>query len=234
MRVGVIQPSFIPWRGFFDFIASVDIFIFHDDLQYTKGDWRNRNRIKTPQGCTWLTVPVSYNKTTQLISETAIDDSTNWRQRHFNQWHANYHKAPFYNDVIGLLGDMGGDANLTISQLDIHLIRSICAYLGINTPMVMSSELGVKGAKTDRLINLLRAVGGQIYLSGPSAEAYLEKDKFQESGITLEFKSYVYDAYPQLWGGFEGAVTVLDLIANCGPRSTGLIRSTTPDLIVVS
>lgn len=232
MRVGVIQSSFIPWRGYFDFIASVDLFIFHDDLQYTKGDWRNRNRIKTSQGSKWLTVPVSYHKTSQLICETCIDNSTNWRRDHQNQWHQHYAKTEYFEDVVQLLRDMGNADDLTISQLNVRQIRSICAYLAINTPLMFSSDLKLEGTKTDRLIQIMKAVGGKIYLSGPSADDYLDKALFKHNGMQLEYKSYEYDAYPQLWGDFDGAVTVLDLIANCGPNAQKLLRSRSPNIVV--
>lgn len=233
MRVGVIQSCYIPWRGYFDFIASVDLFVFHDDLQYTKGDWRNRNRIKTPQGSTWLTVPVCYHKTSQLICETLINSSTNWRRDHLNQLRANYGKSRYFENVLQILGDIGEAADLTISQLNIRLIRAICTYLEISTPLILSSELNLEGTKTDRLIHIMNATGGKTYLSGPSAEGYLDKTLFKQHDIKLEYKSYDYDSYPQLWGEFEGAVTVLDLIANCGPESKKLIGSKSPNIVVV-
>lgn len=233
MRIGVIQSSFIPWRGYFDVIASVDLFVFHDDLQYTKGDWRNRNRIKTPQGAKWITVPVRYKRVAQLICETEINDDTDWRRDHLNQWQAHYSKAPFLDDALGLLGQLGRNEDLTISQLNIRLIRAICAYLGIKTPMVMSSEFNLSGSKTARLIELLRKTGGTSYLSGPNGDNYLDKEVFREEGLRLYYKTYDYEPYPQLWGPFEGAVSVLDLIANCGPRSKELIHSTTPERLVI-
>lgn len=233
MRAGIIQSSFIPWRGYFDFIASVDIFIFHDDIQYTKNDWRNRNRIKTPNGTMWLTVPVSYRKSSQLICDTEIDDSTKWRKKHMNQWAENYRKAAHIDDVFELLGDMGDGEARTISQLNIRLIQSICSYLAIHTQTILSSELKVDGKKTDRLINLLRAVSATTYLSGPTADNYLDKDAFRNAGITLEYKSYDYDPYPQLWGEFNGAVSVLDLIANCGLGARELINSKKQNKLIV-
>lgn len=234
MRVGVIQSSFIPWRGYFDFIASVDLFVFHDDLQYTKGDWRNRNRIKTPEGLIWLTVPVHYRSVSQLICETAIDESTDWRTKHLRQWQSHYRRAPFLADVLAILGDMCHDrTGLTISELNTHLTRTIAAYLNISTPMVMSGQFDPSGAKTDRLIDLLKKVGATSYLSGPSADAYLDKSAFSKAGIGLEYKSYDYEPYEQLWGSYDGAVTVLDLIANCGPDSMGYLRSRTPDVRVI-
>lgn len=233
MRVGVIQSSFIPWRGYFDFIASVDAFVFHDDIQYTKGDWRNRNKIKTPKGTEWLTVPVTYKNVAQLICETPIDYSVAWGRKHLGLWRANYQAAPYFNDVMKLLFDLECGKEATISQLNIKLIRRISEYLGISTPMMLSSELALEGTKTERLIDLLKKLNATTYLSGPSADVYLDKDAFSCNGIRLEYKSYDYEPYPQLWGPFEGAVTVLDLIANCGPQARNFIRSKSPDVPII-
>jgi hypothetical protein len=232
VRAGVIQSSFIPWRGYFDFIASVDVFVFHDDIQYTKGDRRNRNRIKTPKGTEWLTVPVSYGCVSQLICDTRIDYSTRWGLKHSRLWQACYHVVPRFNAVREIISVSEGAEFATISELNIRLIRRICAYLDISTPMLLSSELALEGSKTDRLIDLLSKVKATTYLSGPSADAYLEKEAFRRHGIQLEYKTYDYAPYPQLWGASVGEVTVLDLIANCGEEARGLIRSRTPDVVV--
>jgi hypothetical protein len=233
VRIGVIQSSFIPWRGYFDFIASVDKFIFYDDVQYSKGSWRNRNRIKCPGGARWLTVPVRHRSLSQLVQETEIDDRHDWRSRHMALWSTAYRNAPFYSDVRNLLGDLGrGDR--TISQINTRLIRSICAYLEIDTPLSLSSEFAVAGQRTERLMQLLQAVGATSYLSGPSADSYLDKESFRHAGIRLEYKSYDYAAYPQQWDPFDPVVSVLDLIANCGPRSMTWVRSQSPDQVIVS
>lgn len=233
MKVGVIQSSFIPWRGYFDFIASVDAFVFHDDIQYTKGDWRNRNKIKTPKGTEWITVPVSYKRVSQLILETPIDYSTAWGEKHLRIWRANYRETPYFDTVLDLLEGLDHGDNLTISQLNIKLIRRVCEYLGIHTHLMLSSELAPEGKKTDRLIGLLKKLNAETYLSGPSADAYLDKEAFVCAGIRLEYKSYDYEPYPQKWGRFDGAVTVLDLIANCGPDSREYLHSHTPNVLVV-
>lgn len=234
MRVAVIQSNYIPWRGYFDIIASVDMFVFYDDIQYTKGDWRNRNRLKTPQGSVWLTVPVHYECMSQICEETRVAEAIDWRTRHIRLWQANYRTAPCLDDALCILGDLERDkADLTISQLNIALTRSICAYLDIGTCLAVSSDYALVGTKTDRLLDLLGKVGATTYLSGPSADTYLDKDAFRRSGIGLEYKSYDYSSYPQLWGSFDGCVTVLDLIANCGRTSGNHIRSRTPDLKIV-
>lgn len=233
MKVAAIQSAFIPWRGYFDFIGSVDTFVFLDDVQYSKNGWRNRNRIKTSQGSRWITVPVRHRSLTQLISETEIDDQKDWRESHIRLWYENYAAAPYYLDVQNLLGDMGLKTAATISELNIALTRKIAVYLQIGTQTMLSSDLRLDGKKTDRLIDLLKRLNATTYLSGPSAEAYLNKDAFRRNGIRLEYKSYDYDPYPQLWGAFEGAVTVLDLIANCGPDAMNHIRSRTPDQVII-
>lgn len=234
MRVGIIQSSYFPWRGYFDFINSVDLFIFYDDVQYSKNGWRNRNRLKTPDGLRWITVPVRGRSLKQQILQTEIDDRDDWRRRHLSLYKEAYGKAPFFKDALVLLEGLNGESDKTISELNIRLIKSVCAYLEITTPMKRSSEWSLEGAKTDRLLDLLRQVKAKTYLSGGSADEYLEKDKFREAGIQLEYKTYDYEPYPQLWGAFEGSVSILDLIANCGPEARSFLSSVTTHQVVVS
>jgi hypothetical protein len=231
VRVGIIQSNYLPWRGYFDFIASVDLFIFHDDLQYTKNDWRNRNRIKTDSGLKWLSVPVSYKHTAQLISDTRIDYSKKWWKNHINQFRENYQSAPCFVEAFSLINEILCAEIQTLSELNICLIKKICEYLGIVTPMVMSSEFHPEGKKTERLISILSKVGADTYVSGPSAESYLDKQLLHQSNIRLEYKTYNYAEYPQQHGLFENNVTILDLIANCGQDSRLLISSRTNNVI---
>ena len=219
MRVGVIQSNYIPWRGYFDFIKSVDLFVIHDDIQYTKQDWRNRNKIKISNGQTkWMTVPVYYKTVNQLICDTKIDYSTNWRKDHISKMEANYYCTPWFKDAMRILVQAFAFHAETISELNVALIRAVMSYYGIQTSLEMSSKYDLKGNKTDRLIDLLNKVGATEYVSGPAAKNYLEEDKFDKNGIKLEYKKYDYPPYQQPWGDFQGAVTVLDTIANCGRR----------------
>lgn len=209
------------------------MFVFYDDVQYSKNGWRNRNKIKTPKGAEWLTVPVVHRNLSQLISETRTRDDVTWRKKHHGAWAANYRAAPYFDEVMELLGDLEETQERTISELNSRLTRRICDYLEIKTPMILSSNLSLRGIKTERLIDLLKKLNATTYLSGPSADAYLDKDRFRQNGIQLEYKSYDYAPYPQLWGDFIGEVTVLDLIANCGPDAKGHIRSRTPDRVII-
>lgn len=234
MRVGIIQSSYFPWRGYFDFIDSVDLFIIYDDVQYSKNGWRNRNRLKTPGGLRWITVPVRGRSSKQLIQDTPIDYREDWRRRHKGLFKEAYEHAPFFEEALSLLNGLNDAEDKTISELNIRLIKLVCAYLEITTPIKLSSEWMLEGAKTDRLLDLLRQVKAKTYLSGVSADEYLEKDKFRHAGIQLEYKTYDYEPYPQLWGAFEGRVSILDLIANCGPESRNYLSSTTNHQVVVS
>ncbi|RME55754.1 hypothetical protein D6779_12100 [Candidatus Parcubacteria bacterium] len=232
MKVGIIQSCYIPWRGYFDFIDSVDLFIFHDDLQYTV-DWRNRNKIKTPRGLVWLSVPVRHKSSSQLICETTIDYSQNWQRKHINRFRENYRKAPYYDFVAGEYFDIISERYDTISDLNVVLTKWIMGKLGIVTPIRMSMEFAPQGRKTERLLDLLTKVGATTYVSGPTAKNYLDEDLFREAGIRLEYKSYDYPPYPQLWGEFVGNVTVLDLLANTGPKARDFLKSRSPNEVAV-
>jgi hypothetical protein len=233
MKVGIIQSSYVPWRGYFDLMASVDAFVFYDDVQYTKGDWRNRNRIKTFRGIEWLTVPVHYKKLKKKISETTIDYKQQWDKKHFLKLRESYQDARYSDEMLELASVIQSSHFETISELNIKLIELLCSYLDISTPTYFSSDFALYGTKTDRLINLLKKLNATAYLSGSSADSYLDKDAFRSAGIQLEYKSYDYEPYPQLWGGFNGAVSVLDLIANCGTKARGYLTSRTQDQIVI-
>jgi hypothetical protein len=213
MRVGIIQSNYIPWKGYFDFIDSVDLFIFHDDVQYTKGDWRNRNKIKTRNGTKWLTVPVHYRHKDQLICDTEIDYSTDWQNSHLNQLTENYAKAPHFEEVIGLMREAFFYPETYLSDLNTKLIDSICKYLGITTRLAFSTDYGLSGHKTERLMQLLTRVGATTYVSGPAAKSYLDEKQFHTNGINLEYMKYDIRPYKQLYGEFNPNVSILDYIA---------------------
>lgn len=224
-KVGIIQSNFLPWRGYFDFIREVDLFIIHDDLQYTKGDWRNRNKIKTPRGLEWITVPVHYKHTSQLIEETRIDHSNPWNQRMLNRIEAAYRQAPYFEIYFPELSEILMQPAEMISDLNVQLIHWVCARLGIDTPIKFSHAYNPKGAKTERLIGILSQVGATTYLSGPAAQAYIEPELFEEAGIELEYKTYNYPEYEQLYPPFTPNVTILDLMFMVGEDSMRYIAA---------
>lgn len=234
MRIAVIQSCYLPWRGYFDFINSVDLFVIYDDVQYSTGSWRNRNRLKTRNGLQWITVPVRA-RLGQRIDEVQIGEVSGgrWQDRHRRQLYDALHTAPHYADAVDIWEACVALPHSRLTELNLELIVAICRYLAIDVPIVRSSDYAPRGSSTERLVNLLVGLGATSYLSGPTAKSYLEPWRFRAAGIRLEYKSYDYPPYPQLWGPFEGAVTVLDLIANCGRRAKDYLTSSTPNEVAV-
>lgn len=219
-RVGVIQPNYLPWRGYFHFIRNVDLFLFHDDIQYTKQDWRNRNKIRLKDGSsTWITVPVCA-KTNNLIMDVEINYSEKWIRKHLNIIEQNYRKSPYFSQYFPPLSELLGLETRLLSDLNISLTGLICQWLGITTPLVRTSELNCVGTKDEKLINLMNRVGGTHYLSGPAAKAYIVPDLWTKAGIELEYIEYpAYPPYPQIAEPFEPAVSILDLLFMVGPNA---------------
>lgn len=219
MKVGIIQSCFVPWRGYFDFINDVDLFVFLDSVQYTKRDWRNRNRFKVAQGAVWVTVPVQKAPRGQLIQDTLIDYDQNWIEKIGGLLDNSYRRAPYYDRYRDAFMEILQREFKMLSELNITLTHWLMGELGISTETVMSKDLDSHGVKTDLLLDILKTVGASHYLSGPSAKDYLDHEAFRKAGIGLSYKNYEYDEYPQLFHPFDGQVTVIDLLFNCGPKA---------------
>ncbi|MBV9861823.1 MAG: WbqC family protein [Alphaproteobacteria bacterium] len=217
-RVAIIQSNYIPWKGYFDIIGAVDLFILLDDAQFTRRDWRNRNRIKTPAGLQWLSIPVvSKGRYTEPIDAIAIAEP--WAEAHWRSLEVNYRRAACFAAIEGELRALYEEAaqQRLLSAINFGLLRGICRLLGIATPIRRSREFAPEGAKTDRLLSICRSAGATEYLSGPAARAYLEIDKFEAAGIAVRWMDYAgYPEYPQLFGPFEHGVSILDLLFNTG------------------
>ena len=219
-KVAILQSSYIPWKGYFDLINDVDCFIFLDDVQMTHRDWRNRNKIKIPQGLCWLTIPVGSHKN-RLINQVEITSHT-WQKKHFHSFIQHYARAPYLKTYTAWLEEMYLARNWTnISTFNQHLIKQIARrWLGIDTQFLNSQDFEVQGEKTSRLISLLQHTHATHYISGPSAKVYLDASLFQEAEIVLEYKIYPdYPEYEQLHGSFQHQVSILDLLFHTGPHA---------------
>ena len=216
MKLAIIQPSYIPWRGYFHQIRKADVFMFYDDVQYDKHGWRNRNRVKTANGTIWLTIPVVAQG--NVVEHTPITEircaSEGWRRKHWATLQQSYGRAPHFERYAPLLESFYAQRQDRLAELTIDLTRRLARELGIaDTRFVRSSELsGIEGSGTDRLIALLRAVGAGHFISGPTARAYIDEAKLAGVGVTLEYMRYEYPEYEQLHPPYDGFVSILDLL----------------------
>lgn len=225
-KVAILQSNYIPWKGYFDLIASVDEFIIYDDVQYTPRDWRNRNQIKTYQGKQWLTVPViKKGKRHQKINEAEISD-TGWELKHWKSLVNTYSKTPYFNDVSSWLKPLYLQRRYThLSSLNYDFIKAICNYLRINTVISHSSNYELADGKTQRLVELCKEVKASEYISGPAAKEYIKEDLFNKNNIKLTWFEYLnYPEYPQLHGEFTHNITILDLLFNTGKRASSYMK----------
>lgn len=228
MNVVILQPSYVPWRGYFDQIRRADLFIFYDDVQYDKHGWRNRNQIKTAQGKQWLTIPVHTKGVTEgiPIKDVRIDWSKPWAKNHLKTLTISYNRSPCFKNYLPLLESLYGRQDVYLADFTIATTIALSHELGINsTRFLRSSELPeVHGLKTERLIQILKKVGAAHYISGPSARDYIEPEKFAEAGITLEYMEYNYPEYPQLYPPYDPFVSILDLLFMVGGNAIQYLK----------
>lgn len=224
-KVAILQSNYIPWKGYFDLIASVNEFIIYDEMQYTKNDWRNRNKIKTPKGVSWITIPVRIEKLSQAINQTQTLNN-NWVIKHLKTLQANYAKAKYFKKHKDFIFDLYHQASKTtnLSEINYIFIENICEFLNIKTKLSLSTGYNLIDGKTERLIDLIKQSEGTHYISGPAAKSYIDLRLFNESDISLEWMDYSnYKEYNQLYPPFDHGVSILDLIFNEGENSRNFL-----------
>lgn len=218
MKVAVIQSNYIPWKGYFDTIHDVDLFIFYDDVQFTKNDWRNRNKIKVSGGTHWLSVPVGTDLN-RTINEVKIQDSA-WAKNHFKNLEQYYLKAAYFKEYRGFLAHVYMERKWEyLSELNQYLVKTIAVdFLKCKTAFDSSMNYSPEGKQLVRLLDLLKKCKAEVYYSGPSAKSYVVENEFKKNGIEIIWKDYSsYPEYPQLFPPFEHYVSILDLLFNTGP-----------------
>ena len=229
-KIAILQSNYIPWKGYFDIIASVDEFIFYDEMQYTKNDWRNRNKIKTPDGTRWLSIPVStkgHLTNNVRIMDARISDNK-WAMSHWNTIKQFYKNAPYFNEYRDLFEKLYTECanEELLCNVNYKFINAINQILGITTKISFSQDYGLVDGKTERLVDLVQKAGGTEYLSGPAARDYIQAELFDAAGIKLSWMDYSgYPEHPQLYPPFEHGVSVLDLIFNCGPNARKFMKN---------
>lgn len=222
--VAILQSNYIPWKGNFHMMYLVDEFVLYDDIQFTRRDWRNRNKIKTPTGLRWLTIPVKSvpnhqsKEVNQRICDTQISDLF-WAEKHWKEIESNYSIAPFWKMYETTLKETYETAakETLLSMVNYLFLSKLMDLLGFSTTITWSMDYSAQGHKTDRLIDILKKTRATDYLSGPIAKDYIEQEKFNDAGIILHWMNYdKYPEYQQLYPPFEHGVSVLDMLFMLG------------------
>ena len=218
----VLQPSYLPWLGYFDQLNRADVFVWYDDVQFDKHGWRNRNRVKGPNGPLWLTVPILHSgRSTQLICDVEIDNRLPWRRKHLSTIEQLYARAPFLAHVLPPLTEVLEYAWQRLVDLDIATTDWLAEEFGITTTRFRSSMLGIGGDRNERLLNFCRHFGATRYLTGDAARDYLDVGRFEAIGVEIEWHGYDHPTYPQLHAEFIPCLSALDLLLNAGPAAAG-------------
>ena len=227
VNVAILQSNYIPWIGYFGIMSQVDHFVILDTVQYTRNDWRNRNRIKTPQGLKWLTIPALHTSQKQKINATFVADKK-WPVKHFNTIHHSYSKSLYYDlysDELSYCYQQAARME-RLSEINMLFIYWVKEKLGINTTIHLAEKFTDSPDRTQRLLGICQSLQATEYLSGPAAKAYMDVERFQDSGVAVKWMSYAgYKSYPQLHGNFELSVSTLDLLFNLGPDSSGYLQN---------
>lgn len=216
--VAISQSNYLPWKGYFQLISSVDVFVFYDTVDFTKRDWRSRNKILGPNGFQWLTIPVGSNRG-KSIQEVLLPEGE-WRKNHLETIRRNYSKSPYIEDVLSIISSVYEDISIcTLSHFNQSLIQRISDYLGIKTIFRNASEFTQEGDRVERLISICKQLGATTYLSAPAAKDYIG-DEFEVSGLVLQWMEYgPFEEYEQNVNTFSDFVSIIDTIAALGPNT---------------
>ncbi|HEX8949593.1 MAG TPA: WbqC family protein [Dissulfurispiraceae bacterium] len=225
VRIGILQPGYLPWLGFFEQVYRSDVFVIYDDVQYDKEGWRNRNRIKSANGIQWLTVPVHVKfKDRPLVHEVRIDNKTNWRKKHLLSLKTSYAKAPFFANYIGVFEEAYSMEWERLADLDMHFIMKLLGLLGMGgKKIVRSSALGVSGDRFERLVSICKMFRADVFYEGAAGREYLDGAYFEAQGIKIEYQDYKHPVYRQLHGEFIPYLSVVDLLFNQGEESLPIL-----------
>jgi len=229
MIVSIMQPAYIPWLGYFDRVLKSDIHIVLDNVAMDKSSktkFTNRNKIRTPNGWSWLTIPLQSvaRSDEQVISDLEISPSMNWSEKHWKTIQSNYSRSNYYSDYSDYFENFYQQDWVHLAPMLQESTRYLLQELGIQTQQMKSSELSPQSKKADLILELCIKVGATTYLSGPFGRDYLDEHAFDKAGIELKYHDYVHPAYNQCFEGFESHMSVIDLLFNYGDKSLEILR----------
>lgn len=225
--VVILQPGYFPWIGFFDLMYKADTFVILDDVQYTIRDWRSRNRIKTPDGLLWLSVPVKAKGVrNKLIKDVEIDNTQPWQKKHLKNLESFYKKAQYYNEIVDLFLDSYQRKYKFLIDVDMDSIIKAKHYLSLKSNIVLSSNIPSVGNKDEKLLSICKYLNATHYLSGNAAKEYLRERIFTHEGIMVQWHDYHHPYYHQCWlkeQGFISHLSIIDLLFNDSHDSLSIL-----------
>lgn len=225
-KIAITQSNYIPWKGFFDSVNMVDVFVLYDDMQYTKRDWRNRNLIKSESGTKWLSIPVEVKgKYFQKISETRISDPL-WAKQHWMTLKHTYGKSPGFQVYGAIFEELYNGNYEFLSEVNYAFIKAICDILNIKTEIRWSSEFNLPEGKTERLVSICEDLQATDYYTGAAAKAYMDETIFNAKDISVHYYDYSgYQEYEQKYPPFAHGVSILDLLFNVGENAPAFMKT---------
>lgn len=230
MRIGIHQPMYLPWCGLFDRISRCDQFVILDNVQYSKNYFINRNKIKTPHGWSWITIPVlTHGKQSQLIKDVEVDQITKWQNQHWKSIKFSYLKAPSFSVHADFFNNLYTEQHIHLEMVIDKSLTYLLKSLSIPTKIIYASDLNIGGKKNEYILNLCKELDADEYLSGPDGRNYLELEQWRNAHINVLFHDYHHPVYPQLYGNFEPNMSVIDLLFNCGIKSLEILTGDQPD-----
>ena len=228
MIVSIHQPNYLPWPGYFDKIAKSDVFVLFDDVQFPMGkSVCNRNLIKTPHGGLWLTVPVVDKSSRKSINKIEINNDSDWRRNHWKNIRTFYCRAPFFSDYMKIFEAIYLRPWDKLCDLNTAIIMAMLKILEIETKIVCSSQLGLASGGEQKLIDIVKKLNGDAYLTGtgPGSQRYVKEEDFRNNHIALLYHGYTPQEYPQLHGAFMPNLSALDWLFNTGPNAAAFLKA---------
>lgn len=229
MNGTILQPTYLPWMGYFEMIGSSDIYVVLNHVQFVKKSWQQRNRIKTPNGIIWLTIPIQRESREIKICDVKISyDNENILEKHWKTITFAYQKAPYFKDYKDIFEHIYSKKYSLLQDLNLEIIRAICEILGIKTKIIFSSEIDLNEenmGKEEKIINICKKTGIKHLYDAKGAEDFLDESLFQKEGISITFQEFNHPVYKQLYGDFIPYLSALDLLFNEGENSLAIIQS---------